>query len=588
MYWNNQRMPVRLVLVGAGIAVGLFTVSIAHEDAGLSFALTTTRGTTVMLAAGWSLMAAGLALSIKRPRNRAAAALYLAGCAWFVSQWDNPGGSSSAVFSIGLALYAGCPAVVTHVALAYPSGNLRSWTNRIVVGLGYVVTIGIQGLAGAAVFDPGSQGCSDCASNLWVIADRPSTQTAIDLLGVRAGTAWTVLAFATVGWRVLSASTAGRRAIVLVTTCALGYLGLVAATYATSLERGFLATDDTERSLWLGQGVALFLLAVAVLVDLVRARLVNRELTRLVVDLGRAAHAGRLRDAMADSLGDPELVIAYPINDGSRHVDATGHTVQLPPDRDRRATTLRYAGSDLAVLVHLPGLLDDPGAVGDLVSAVHLGLENERLHAEALAQLDEVRSSGARIVAAGDEERRRLERDLHDGAQQRLVGLSLALRLARNRLPQGTTGLDAAETELRATIAELRTLAHGLSPVILKDEGLPAALRALSETDDLRVGPLPVRRLPDVLETTAYLLVAQVTRQATTSVTGSVENNWFSLDLQVEADQLQLGELPDRIRAVDGRLELLPGPLGSTRVVLRLPLDDPGPSPIPPPVVHNR
>ncbi|WP_432889824.1 sensor histidine kinase [Kribbella sp. CA-245084] len=560
-------MPVRLVLVASGFAVGLFTEAIAHGDPGLSFALSTSFGTTALLVTGWGLMGAGLALSLKRPRNRAALGLYLAGCAWFLAEWDNPGASSSAVFSIGLALYAVCPAAVAHAVLMYPSGQLRSWINRIVVGLGYAVTVGIQGLASATVFDPGSLGCSDCASNLWLIADRPSTQTAIDLLGVRAGTAWAVIAFVAVAWRVVSASTAGRRAIALVSTCALGYLGLITATYATSLDRGFLGTGDTDRTLWLAQAATLSVLAVAVLVDLVRARMIHRTLTRLVVDLGRAASPGRLRDAMADSLGDPDLVIAYPINDGSRYVDAMALAVQLPPDGDRRTTTLRYAGAELAVLVHRPGLFDGPGAVGDLVSAVHLGLENERLQAEALAQLAEVRSSGVRVVAAGDEERRRLERDLHDGAQQRLVGLSLALRLARTRLPPGTTELDAAESELQATIADLRDLAHGLSPVMLKDEGLPAALRALSETDDLIVGELPVRRLPDVLETTAYLLVAEVARQGATSVTGAVGNDWFSLELQIQAERLDLGELPDRVRAVDGTLEVRPG-----HVVLRLPL----------------
>ncbi|MFG1625284.1 histidine kinase [Kribbella sp. NPDC049227] len=565
-------MPVRLVLVGVGVAIGLFTVSIAHEDPGLSFVLTSTLGTTTLLVTGWSLMVAGLALSLKRPRNRAALGLYLAGCAWFLSEWDNPGGSSSWIFSAGLVLYAACPAVVTHVALAYPYGHLRTWTNRTVVALGYVVTIGIQGLASAMVFDPGSQGCSDCASNLWVVADRPDTRTAVDLLGVRAGTAWAVIAFLTVMWRVVKASAAGRRAIVLVSTCALGYLALVAGMYATSLGRGFIGTSDTEHDLWLAQGVTLVLLSIAVLVDLARARLIQRALTRLVVDLGHAAPAGRLRDALAERLGDPDLLIAYPIDDGSRHVDAMAREVELPPAPDRRSTTLRYAGADLAVLVHQPGLLDHPGAVSDLASAVHLGLENERLQAEALAQLAEVRSSGARVVAAGDEERRRLERDLHDGAQQRLIGLSLALRLARTRLPSGATELDAADTELRETIADLRTLAHGLSPVMLKEDGLPAALRALSETVDIRVDALPARRLPDVLETTAYLLAAELARQAPASVTGTVTDGWFTFDLQVHGDHLDLGELPDRINTLDGRLELSPGPDGTTRVVLRLPV----------------
>jgi len=118
--------------------------------------------------------------------------------------------------------------------------------------------------------------------------------------------------------------------------------------------------------------------------------------------------------------------------------------------------------------------------VDDLVSAVHLGLENEHLQAEALAQLADLRSSGARIVAEGDEGRRRLERDLHDGAQQRLVGLSLGFRLLRSQVSASIPELEAADNEIQQAIAELRQLARGLYPVVLRDQGLAVALYALS------------------------------------------------------------------------------------------------------------
>src|SRR5829696_5182723 len=129
--------------------------------------------------------------------------------------------------------------------------------------------------------------------------------------------------------------------------------------------------------------------------------------------------------------------------------------------------------------------------VDDLVSAVHLGLENEHLQAEALAQLADLRSSGARIVAEGDEGRRRLERDLHDGAQQRLVGLSLGFRLLRSQVSASIPELEAADNEIQQAIAEVRQLARGLYPVVLGDQGLAVALYALSESRHLRVESAP-------------------------------------------------------------------------------------------------
>ena len=151
--------------------------------------------------------------------------------------------------------------------------------------------------------------------------------------------------------------------------------------------------------------------------------------------------------------------------------------------------------------------------IEEVASAARLALENERLQAEARAQLEDLRSSRARIIEAGDAERRRLERDLHDGAQQRLVGLSLALRLVRRELGadrQLVARLDEAEAELAPAVAELRELAHGIHPAVLSDEGLAAAVEALAEDapashrrDCRRSGSLaPV-------ETAAYLVVAE-------------------------------------------------------------------------------
>ncbi|MGH8774474.1 MAG: sensor histidine kinase [Jiangellaceae bacterium] len=147
----------------------------------------------------------------------------------------------------------------------------------------------------------------------------------------------------------------------------------------------------------------------------------------------------------------------------------------------------------MALLPHRRNLLGHPGFVEEVVSAAGLALENERLQAEVRAQLADLRASRARILEASDGERRRLERDLHDGAQQRLVGLALGIRLLRSRLephtaPIALPRLDDAEAELRAAVTELRRLAQGLHPAVLSDFGLATALESLAEGASLPSG----------------------------------------------------------------------------------------------------
>ena len=250
--------------------------------------------------------------------------------------------------------------------------------------------------------------------------------------------------------------------------------------------------------------------------DLWRVRRARRNLTRLVVDLAGPA-PGRLRDALAERLADPSLVIAYPIEDGRRYVDAEAREVRLPPPGDRAMTSLRRGPSELAILVHRPAsstlsrwsTISSPGPARP---------ENERLTAEDLAQLDDIRSSGSRIVAAGDDERRRIERDLHDGAQQRLVALLLSLRLIRTGPDGSAPELEAAEQRLREAIADLRRVAQGVYPVLLKEAGLRPALNALGEERLVRVQAAPGRRYQDAIESTVYLVVVQMSIAGPTSV----------------------------------------------------------------------
>ncbi|MFE4703610.1 sensor histidine kinase [Streptomyces sp. NPDC056738] len=564
-------MPIRLVLFGLGAVLSFVTVVIAQEERGFSTALTTSHGLTVLLGAGGAQLIGALVLGQQPSSRRTGLLLFLAAYAWLLQEWDNPGTTSSAVFSLGLALNAACPAAAGHLVLAYPSGRLRSRGARALAVAGYVITVGVQGVGTAAYFRPQTQGCSQCPHNWWEAVDVPARAQTVAALGVQAGTGWLLVLIVFLACRLLTSSPAARWSTGPLMLCALGYFIAVAVSYIHSLGRGFLGFDARDGQLWQVQAGALCLLAAALIAEVIRARLRQHELTRLVIELGGKAAPDGLRDAIADRLGDPDLQIAYPVGDGDGHVDAAANPVALPPPNGKAVTLLRHSGSHIATLIHRPGLLDSPHAIDDLLSGARMALEHERLHAENLTQLAALRASGARIVTAGDEERRRLERDLHDGAQQRLVGLALGLRLLQMRARAPAPQLDLAQTELERAISELRRLARGLHPVLLKEAGLAVALEALGQSRDLRIEDVPRVRFSDVLESTVYLLVARLSENRHTRVSVDCCNGRLITYVMVAGDLPDLADVADRVTTLEGVLTIRTEH-GETRVTAELPL----------------
>jgi signal transduction histidine kinase len=533
---------------------------IARDQPAGSLAGDSLAGDAVLLGTGWILVACGAAAWARRPASRFGLLLALTGMAWFLVELDNPDIGSGVAFTVGLVTYAACPALVAHAGLAYPGGRLQSGAERLAVGAAYTGAIVVLGIAPALLFNPSGQGCAECPPNHLAVADDADAVAALLRAGLWVGIAWAAVVIALAAWRVARSSSAARRLTAPVLVALAAYLALVVADYVHGLGRGFTSNDHVDRELWIGQAVALVGLAAGVATAWVRGSRARTTVARITVELGEEPASGGLRDALARALVDPELQLAYRLDD-RRYVDAHGSTMVVAAADGRAITPLVRAGRYVAVLVHRADLLDDPGLVEEVGAAAGLALTHERLQAEARAHLEDLRASRARTVEAGDAERRRLERDLHDGAQQRLVVLSLALRLLRSELDGvGTARVEAAEAELQGALHELHDLARGIYPAVLADEGVAAAIESLAEAGDvpMTVASFPDERLTPAAEAAAYFLVAEVLKRSrTTGVTVAGERSDARLHVRIdgvgELDD-DLVDLRDRIGALDGEL----------------------------------
>jgi signal transduction histidine kinase len=347
---------------------------------------------------------------------------------------------------------------------------------------------------------------------------------------------------------------------------------------------------DPSRAVWWASLAGLTAIPAAFLIGLMRMRMHRSVVADLVVELGRAPSPVRTREILARALGDPTLEIAFWVPDARGYVDANGQPVAIDAGGAHRATSvLRQDGELLAALSYDRSLQEDPKLIEAVSSAARLSLENARLQAELRAQLREVRATRARIVAADDTARRRFERDLHDGAQHRLVSLLLNMQLARRGRDVGSAGplLDDVERELGETLGELRALASGLIPPALAEYGLEAAVCELVARLPLRVdvAEMPVGRLPEPIEVATYFVVAEALTNAAkharaTSATVRVCAADGILRVEVGDDGVGgasedggsgLRGLADRVAALDGRLSVMSRPGAGTRVHAEVP-----------------
>jgi signal transduction histidine kinase len=563
------------------LACGLGAITIAQGPGRFTtYAGRSGLAATLTAAAGLALVLAGLVTAFNRPAGRTGDLAVLAGLVWFGPVWVGWDKGPPLVRSLGMLAAAFLFPLLLHLLLAYPSGRLHGTAARALVTAAYVEAM-LAALGLALFWDPFfDPNCwANCTDNLF-LHSLPRLARAIEVTD-RWFTVAAAAALVTVyAWRLLRNSGPARRALLPVTLPAL----LLAATviaHAIALQRRPLEdpSDPAFSAIFVIGCVAVLLLAAGLGWATVRTRVQRRAVARIATSLGQAPPPGSLQAALAQAVGDPELQIAYWLPAAQRHVDANGKPVAEPAAGPGRAiTALVRDGRQIALVTHTAAL---PDLERELGAAVRLALENERLQAEVLAQLDQLRASRVRIVETGDAERRRLERDLHDGAQQRLLALSYDLRLARAQAQadgdtQTGSLLTQATNQAQAALGELRELAHGIYPAILAEAGLAAALATLADA-----APLPVEirdaaegRYPVGVEAAAYLVVAEALDDAAgrgaSHATVSMVRDGGQLVVTVDDDGTKrtaaMAQLADRVGALDGQLTVEP-----TRLQAELP-----------------
>jgi signal transduction histidine kinase len=536
---------------------------------------------------GLSFLVAGLVALDRRPHNRIGWLMIAYAVVSYFGNWGNL--QAPVVPMIGLiGQQLGSP-ILAQIVLSYPTGRLRTTFERLVIGTIWAFAIGV-GVVIALAFDPRADGCTRCAWEPAAFPDKNAVLTAL-LAAQRAGFFVYLLFLAAVGLRWRRATPAERRDlaplwVAVVIYALVGLTGAFASPNTTGQPFAYLV--------WELQSVLQIGLPIVFVWGLLSARLARSAVGDLVMELDRPLLPGQLRASLARTLGDPSLAVLYAREGVDGWVDGGGQPGTLPETasgpRARVVTVVERDGQPLAALIHDPAL--DPGLVRAAAAAAGMAIENERLQAEVRAQLEEVRASRQRIVEAGDAERRRVERNLHDGAQQRMATLALELAMLRDRAgrdPAMVASLDQAATELKQAIADLRELARGIHPAILTEEGLPAAVEALADrsSPQVRVRANFDARLPGPVEATAYFVVAEslanVTKHARASDARVVLSRCDgTLRVEVTDDGIGgadasrgsgLRGLEDRVTAVRGTLHLKNLPGGGTSVIAEIPYD---------------
>ena len=566
--------------------VGLWVAAVAGEAAALLPLLLAADPSqepayVVFRLVGGTFSACGLVAWHRRPDNHSGRLMTATGFAFYLSPAltlvDSPIAKTLSYWLPDLWILFFVPLLLTFLT----GGRLRTRVDLILTGA-CAVEIGI--LAPLYLTVTPQDG------NLLLITENEQISGIVDtaqralLVAVLVGTAVTVVV------RFFAASGPRRRAQlpgVAGALCLVLFTGLLLIDLAAGPSRNPILS---RVFLWTA-ACSILAVPLAFLYGLLRSRLARGGLTELFRRL-RTVAPEQLQTALATALGDPGLVIAYPAPEGG-YVDADRRPVELPgPGAERSVAVVRSSDAEVAVLVYDRTLDDDPELVEAVGAAATIALENQRLQAEARTRLLELEASRERIIAAGDAERRRIERNLHDGAQQRLVTLALQLTLIQRHIREDPAGAEqlvtSASDELAQSLAELRELARGIHPVAL-DQGLDVALDALAIRSTVpttvTVEPGPV--LPEPIAFAAYFVVSEALTNVAKyahATTASVQVRRPGRHVVVDITDDGMGGadpsrgtglrgLTDRVEALGGTFHVSDRAGAGTLVSARLPLD---------------
>ena len=537
------------------------------------------------LLVGWSLIGSGVLAWRVRADNRLGPVMVFTGFAWFATFLTDA--HDPLLFTVGTAVQSFYLAGFAYLILSFPSGRLESGVERVLMWSAVALVTVVQ-LAMLWFSDSKAVLCDGCPRNVFLVARSDALANGIAQLTRVGGVVLALVALALLVGRWRAASAPQRRNVAPV----LWAGGVTFVALAVSV------ANDVVGDAPLGQVpkqvlfVAVATFPVAVLLVLLQRRLARGAVAGLVVDLGERGIATDLRRALARALGDPSLELVFWFPSAARYVDGDGRPVELPrSDAGRVATVVERDGEPIAALLHDPALNDNAELVDSVCAAAALTLVNERLQVELRARLVELQASRARLVEATEAERRRIERDLHDGTQQRLVSLAMSLGLLDSKLPSDPDAAKpiarAAREALVVALEELRELSQGIHPAVLTERGLSAALEDLC-----RRAALPAHlelsidvRLAAQVETAAYFVVSEALTNAVkhshaSEVRIAVSHSERMLRVEISDDGIGgaaagggsgLRGLADRVEALGGRLAVSSPPGRGTTVRAELP-----------------
>jgi signal transduction histidine kinase len=540
----------------------------------------------VFLVVGVGYVETGLALWRRRPDSQVGILLAIAGLLWLAHGFRRS--SDALLFSLGIGLTNAFNPVLLHLVLCIPAGRLRGRGDRALVIGGYAYSI-CANVGGWLVVD--HQRLLDGATprSLLLVTDSPQTwdqlQPTLSVAAFGAG----VLVLSVLIIRYVRGSPLYRYAF-----GPMWLAGLAKVTGNLVWTAG-LWVPPTWAYLAFFAGSATVPIAAAI--SVARSQPKELAMTRVVLGLGQELPgASELRDVLRRSTNDPTLEVVRFDRAAGRFATLAGTAVDLPTEHGRSATTLVHrSGQELGALIHDSALSDSPEVLRAVEQLAGLVLENERLLAQVRGQLDEVRESRRRIVEAGDTERARVERNMHDAVQQRLVAAVLLLRRADRDLPRqemlellrdGADGVNIA-------LGELRNIVRGLHPQVV-ERGLVAAIESISERAVVPIrltSELGAASLPQATAVTAYYVIAEgvtnaekYARATMLDVRLELRESFgsSSLFLSVHDDGVGgavvtpgggLAGLRDRVEAYGGSLTLASNEPGGTRLSVALPLD---------------